>query len=408
MTIILMLLIVLLSGCAGERAPSADLNKGKLRDFQYGAIVDAGSTGSRIDIFKWRRSEGASDNKQFPRDIGDIANVKDTNEKVNDDKPCPVTHFLSLDEVSRLATCSCLHKLTAVARKEAEERVHHSLPEIDLWVKATAGVRILDASAQKTIIRETSQCLEKVNGYKLKDSNVITGEEEGLYAWLTVNYPEMEASEGSPKQTYGIVEIGGTSAQMAYLYPEGNAPTPTSGGIKTLRNLKVYSTSSFLGINEIKKPYNLGEAYNNDCANGKDPRECVENTIKPFLTTNGPLIDSHFVPRPTIQFVALSNAAHPIRNLGLENEKNATLKMVLDRANDMCGPDQEKMEALNEILERAKVEEKHRKSVCFNSLFATQLANFRWGIRLENISLPEKKYNGWAKGAFVMELLRSH
>lgn len=58
MTITLMLFMLLLSGCAGERAPSTDLSKAlSMSEVQYGAIIDAGSSKSEIAIFKWRRSE---------------------------------------------------------------------------------------------------------------------------------------------------------------------------------------------------------------------------------------------------------------------------------------------------------------------------------------------------------------
>lgn len=44
----------------------------------------------------------------------------------------------------------------------------------------------------------------------------IAGFEEGIYAWVVANYA-MGTLGGNPKDTTGIVELGGASAQVSFL-----------------------------------------------------------------------------------------------------------------------------------------------------------------------------------------------
>lgn len=280
-------------------------------------------------------------------------------------------------------------------------------------VIATAGVRQVEREDQRQdILNETFKCLKHASGYELKKPQVITGEEEGHYAWLAVNYRKLQASAGSLGQTDGIVEIGGTSAQMAFLHSEGSTPTPTPIGIQAYglgkRTLNIYSTSSVLGINEVKKPK---DPLCNGCANYDEPKECVTKMIQPLLKEKGTLIGSEFLPPSEMSFVALANASYPIENVGLEQENDTTfkptLKMVHDRVYEACGPEDVKEVARKEKFK--KIKEKYWNYICFDSLFATQLAESIWRIRLENIrSLPKKKEPkdramGWPLGALMIE-----
>ncbi len=65
---------------------------------------------------------------------------------------------------------------------------------------------------------------------QLVSARVISGEEEAIYGWAAVNFAKgvlLEQSTGSgeavpPNKTYGMLEMGGASAQIAFYEPHGD------------------------------------------------------------------------------------------------------------------------------------------------------------------------------------------
>ena len=70
---------------------------------------------------------------------------------------------------------------------------------------------------------------------KLKNRHmrVISGEEEAIYGWTAVNFAQgqlIKQSEGTgtvdeevTNKTYGVLEMGGASAQIGFYEPNGDA-----------------------------------------------------------------------------------------------------------------------------------------------------------------------------------------
>ncbi len=66
--------------------------------------------------------------------------------------------------------------------------------------------------------------------FTLASARVISGEEEAIYGWAAVNFAKgvlLEQSTGSgeavpPNKTYGMLEMGGASAQIAFYEPHGD------------------------------------------------------------------------------------------------------------------------------------------------------------------------------------------
>lgn len=102
-----------------------------------------------------------------------------------------------------------------------------------IYVLATAGMRLLSPSEQSAIVQETCSILRKSTKFALKDRcegenvKVITGEEEGLFGWIAVNYlmdgfdnhsasTSVGAPGGGDGSTYGFLDMGGASTQIAF------------------------------------------------------------------------------------------------------------------------------------------------------------------------------------------------
>ena len=96
-----------------------------------------------------------------------------------------------------------------------------------LFLLATAGMRLLTPQKQAAILQETCQFLITHSHFKIEERSdlgpcgssvrIITGEEEGLFGWIAVNYL-MDGFSASSKDrtTYGFLDMGGASTQIAF------------------------------------------------------------------------------------------------------------------------------------------------------------------------------------------------
>lgn len=179
--------LLLLSACAGP-APTAS----------YHAVVDAGSSGSRIHLYQASHTASGIE-------INDVAQVES-------DGAGGLSSYQAQSEQAGPQGMQPL--LQALNDWLLERRIpRHAVP-VD--VLATAGMRLLehkDGPAANAIYRSVRQAILD-NGYQAGELRTISGDEEGLYAWVDVNYLYRNFQEG--RRTTGLVEVGGASAQVAY------------------------------------------------------------------------------------------------------------------------------------------------------------------------------------------------
>lgn len=100
--------------------------------------------------------------------------------------------------------------------------------EYPIYLKATAGMRILEPQERARVINACRNFFSNSTYSKFKFQNdyarVISGEEEAIYGWAGANFvlgSLLKSSEGSgtvmnPELTYGTVELGGASSQIAF------------------------------------------------------------------------------------------------------------------------------------------------------------------------------------------------
>lgn len=107
----------------------------------------------------------------------------------------------------------------------------HTYP---IYLKATGGLRTLPQPDRVRLMR----CVRKLfrdkafNPFAFEDerARVISGEEEAIYGWVGVNFAKgklIDSSKGSgigkdPKLTYGMLEMGGASTQIANFENHGD------------------------------------------------------------------------------------------------------------------------------------------------------------------------------------------
>lgn len=100
-------------------------------------------------------------------------------------------------------------------------------PETPLFLLATAGMRLLTPTQQAEVLQATCHFLKFHSHFRIDEPSeagpcgssvrIITGEEEGLFGWIAVNYL-MDGFNGAEHErtTYGFLDMGGASTQIAF------------------------------------------------------------------------------------------------------------------------------------------------------------------------------------------------
>ena len=92
-------------------------------------------------------------------------------------------------------------------------------PEIPIFLKATAGMRILPRAQRESIMTQVRDLL-RATGFEWvcsSQARVISGEEEGVFGWITVNALQGRLLPGhihSLSDTVGAMDLGGASTQI--------------------------------------------------------------------------------------------------------------------------------------------------------------------------------------------------
>lgn len=161
---------------------------------RYVLMIDAGSTGSRIHMFQFDKHRG-----------------NDTPELKNGwfEQLIP---GLSSYESPELAAKS-LDPLLDRALEVVPEK-YHSKATV-LAVRATAGLRLLSPKLRNDILENVYNRLSRKYPFKVADVTVMDGKEEGVNAWLTVNFL-LGNLNNENSSTAAIFDLGGASTQIVF------------------------------------------------------------------------------------------------------------------------------------------------------------------------------------------------
>ncbi|KAF8685769.1 GDA1/CD39 (nucleoside phosphatase) family [Rhizoctonia solani] len=169
---------------------------------QFALMIDAGSTGSRIHVYKF-----------------------------NNCNPTPSLEYevfkmirpgLSSYRSDPTAAAQSLDKLLDVAVKTVPKEFQNCAP---VEVKATAGLRLLGHDTAQAILDEVRARLRSKYPFPVSSRasaiEIMEGRDEGVYAWLTANYllgtlsPSKSASKAFT-ETYAVLDLGGASTQIVF------------------------------------------------------------------------------------------------------------------------------------------------------------------------------------------------
>ena len=281
------------------------------------AVIDGGSTGSRLHVYSFDRYKG-----QTPINIKELWSKK-------------VKPGLSTLEPTQAIMDAYLKNLFTGAPKE----------NMPVYLYATAGMRLLAQTKQQQIYGLVKNWFATQSQWQLQAAKTITGTEEGLYAWLMINY-QLGTLNSDEKSSVGVMDMGGASVQI--IFPVENTEGLNDSDLVQFslygRQKKLF-VHSFLGLgqNEVTNQYldksscfaNDYELPNGLLANG-DAYNCekeislltndvhrVNQIIQPAIATN-----------PMNQWFVLGGMAELVQSKPLQFEsKQFTNEALLEQAN---------------------------------------------------------------------------
>ncbi len=199
------------------------------------AIIDAGSSGSRLYVYEIEKSSG------------DFTILYPSPEQEANSKGRALSSIANHSDSVRVFLSTMTSKYN---RKDTVE-------QIPLYILATAGMRMLPKAKVDSIYEKINSQTAELNGFRLDTAMTISGRYEGFYAYIAANYKNgklkfntsvPENSFTSAPAPYGILEIGGASMQIAFAVDEQCENCISRGGVH------IYS-KSYLGggVDQIYK-----------------------------------------------------------------------------------------------------------------------------------------------------------
>ncbi|XP_051942588.1 ectonucleoside triphosphate diphosphohydrolase 5 [Hippocampus zosterae] len=172
-------------------APRANLTR-----VFYGVMFDAGSTGTRIHIYKFIQKDPVElpvlDNEMYHAVKPGLSAYKDNPEEGG----------------------NTVRQLLKIAKKTVPEEEWRRTPVV---LKATAGLRLLPEDKAVALLNEVRHVFHESPFYVPSNSvTIMNGTNEGVLAWVTVNFLTGHLYSNT-KRTVGILDLGGGSTQITFL-----------------------------------------------------------------------------------------------------------------------------------------------------------------------------------------------
>ncbi|XP_010777189.1 ectonucleoside triphosphate diphosphohydrolase 3 [Notothenia coriiceps] len=240
-------LLLLLASVAALVAVAVIQDTWRFKDYssEYGIVIDSGSSRSTIYLYKWpgekENETGVVTEQKNCRVVGDgISEMKVDKEK---------------GAKSMAAFKVCIENITKAIPAEKRKTT-------TLFLGATAGMRLLqglDEQRSSEIMEDLREYLSSLP-FAFQNASIISGQEEGLYGWITVNYLMGNLLEKNTwnkyvrpqgEKTVGSMDLGGASTQIAFAV-QGNLSGPDYLPVKLYGYPYNVYTHSFLcyGKNE--------------------------------------------------------------------------------------------------------------------------------------------------------------
>ncbi|XP_063345768.1 ectonucleoside triphosphate diphosphohydrolase 2-like isoform X2 [Pelmatolapia mariae] len=202
----------------------------------YGIVLDAGSSHTSMYIYKWPADK--------QNNTGIVTQLKECHVEGGG-----ISSYADNPSGAAKSLEKCLEQALTYIPKFR----HHQTP---LCLGATAGMRLLsitNASKSQRVMKEVENKLQSYP-FKFKESIILSGQAEGVFGWVTVNYLlENFVKYGfvghwmNPgRETIGALDLGGASTQITFETSEKVENESNTMELKLFGNTYRLYTQSFL------------------------------------------------------------------------------------------------------------------------------------------------------------------
>lgn len=168
---------------------------------QYVLMIDAGSTGSRIHVYKFNN-------------CGPVPELEKEEFKMTEKSVGGLSKYAD----DPVAAAKTLDPLMAVAMEHVPDQLKRCTP---VAVKATAGLRKVGPEKSEAILKQVREHLDKDFPFPIVSDekggvSVMDGADEGVYAWITANYLLGKIGGPDKGETAAVFDLGGGSTQIVF------------------------------------------------------------------------------------------------------------------------------------------------------------------------------------------------
>lgn len=387
--------------------------------FGYGAIIDAGSSGSRIFLYRWPKNEDDTTTYTKVEQEALFSDERNTG---------GVTAERGIDMLAEL-----LSGVKAALPSEV------NLNEVPIFLGATAGMRKLDSASEAEIMANIRSLLHS-SGFLFRDhwARTLSGEEEGAYGWLVANYLKGNGNLPEVVDTLGALDLGGSSTQISLVSTPKLRQTYSRFHLRIGKlNYPIFTHSyANLGADQARIQHDANFASPSPCypsgftepsssiSGSSNWEECFNNVAKLFDKRSNlrrgegnPFDAFHDIIKPPIdhekRFLAMSVFVYVFDFLGLTTgAETADLNALKDRAGYICNLSYtEQTKQYDDYMTNVPpLERKTMKpwSQCFNAAYSYHLLSRGYGLPISDTPI-EVYYdiNGgkvqWALGMMLEE-----
>mmetsp|Transcript_32082 Transcript_32082/g.78140 ORF Transcript_32082/g.78140 Transcript_32082/m.78140 type:complete len:732 (+) Transcript_32082:86-2281(+) len=449
-------------------------------DTTHGMMIDAGSQGTRLHIYEWDQRILLDQDDLLETVHGRKLSIPTSNSRWTDKYLPGLDVFATYKNETKLVhhLRKYLGPLLEFAKTVLQDK-EDQWSSYPIYLKATGGLRTLPQHDRVRImdaVRTLFNDHETFNPFAFKDeqARVISGEEEAIYGWVGVNFALDTLIKDSekhlfvdPKLTYGMVEMGGASTQIAFfensqdlmanlfklqlgatrhwnVYVHSYLYVGINGAFSRL-NGRLYGkgtnvnpclpvgseidVESWIHMNEFGRFYprsaNESTSYNTTMVSRTatmDVEECSDRTYRLLrkdaneewcdfeMDGNCAFAGIYQPPMPkvtdkTTEFIATSNFVDVFQFLGLGERANVS--EIGEGAREVCKLTWKELKKYDEKLEEQH-DEDTLKQMCFRSLFVYHLLAEGWGFgddyTLNAVDVINGQKLGWALGCMLYEI----
>ncbi|KAL3942559.1 MAG: hypothetical protein SGBAC_003269 [Bacillariaceae sp.] len=244
-------------------------NPGIHHSKEHGIMIDAGSSGSRLHLYEFDPRILSSS-----QDVNDAVSGKKitfpyARSRWTDRLRPGVDSFARLpDDQLEAALKEYLAPLIDFAKTVLKDK-RKKLQKYPIFFRATAGMRILQTNDRARVLDTIRSLFNDKDfcPFMFEDeyARVLSGEEEAIFGWAGINFAMgtlVEQSEGigtvvNPKLTYGSMDLGGASTQIAFYEPDEDIMANLFKlQIGQAKHWNVYAHSYlYFGMNEARKRF---------------------------------------------------------------------------------------------------------------------------------------------------------